>query len=96
MWPVTALPLPQNGHLQPTSDKQTDIKDFSYLSILQNDPLSEFFLKKEPRYRLGGYRIHILRRDFFSSLAQNFQDSLTFCSKQQEARGIHSVSTLFL
>jgi hypothetical protein len=85
--PVTALPLPHNSHLPPASDTQTDIKDFSYLSILQKDPLSEFFLKKEPGYRLGGYRVHILRIDFFSSSAQNFQDPPTFCFKQQEARG---------
>jgi hypothetical protein len=64
MWPMTMLPLPHNDHLQLTSDKQTDIKDFSYLSILQKDRLSEFFLKKEPGYGLGGCRVHILRRDF--------------------------------
>jgi hypothetical protein len=46
--PVTALPLPYNGHLQATFDRQIDTKDFSYLSILQKDPLSEFFLKKNP------------------------------------------------
>jgi hypothetical protein len=64
MRPMTALPLPHNGHLQPTSDRQTDIKDFSYLSILEKDPLSEFFLKKESEYRLGGCKVHILRRYF--------------------------------
>jgi hypothetical protein len=52
--PMIALSLPHNGHLQPTLDRQTNIKDFSYLSILQKDPLSEFFLKKELGYRLGG------------------------------------------
>jgi len=64
MRPVTALPLPHNDHLQPIPNRQTDIKDFSYLSILQKDPLSMFFQKKEPRYRLGGCRVHMLRRDF--------------------------------
>jgi hypothetical protein len=64
MWPVTVQPLPYKGHLQPTSDRQIDIKDFRYLSILQKDPLSEFFLKKEPGDRLRGCRTHILMRDF--------------------------------
>jgi hypothetical protein len=46
----------------PLIGRQT--KDFNYLIILQKDPLSKFFLKKELRYRLGGCRVHILRRDF--------------------------------
>jgi hypothetical protein len=56
---MTVLHLPNNGHLPPTSDTQTD-----YLRIQQKDPLSEFFLHKEPEYRLGGYRVHILMKDF--------------------------------
>jgi hypothetical protein len=57
--PVTVLHVPNNVHLPPTSDRQID-----YLRIQQKDPLSEFFLHKEPEYRLKGYRVHILRKDF--------------------------------
>jgi hypothetical protein len=45
---MTTLSLPYNDYLPPTSNRHIDIKDFSYLNILQKDPLSEFFLKKEP------------------------------------------------
>jgi hypothetical protein len=31
----------------------------------------------------------------FSFLAQKIQDPLSFCSKQQEAWGLHSVSAIF-
>jgi hypothetical protein len=31
---------------------------------MTRDPLSKFFLKKEPIYMLGGCRVHILRKDF--------------------------------
>jgi hypothetical protein len=84
---VTVLPLPHNGHLQPTSDIQTDIKDFSYLSILQKDPLSEFFLKKEPRYRLGDCRVHILRRDFSVLRLRIFKTLQLFVPNSKRLRG---------
>jgi hypothetical protein len=88
MRPVTALPLPHNGYLQPTSDKQIDIKDFSYLSILQKDPLSEFFLKKDPGYRLGGCKVYILRRDFFSVLRLRiFKTLQLFVPNNKRLRG---------
>jgi hypothetical protein len=88
MRPVTVLPLPYNGHLQPTPDKQTDIKNFSYLSILQKDPLFEFFLKK-PWYRLGGYMVHILRRDFFQLFGSKFSRPSNFLF--QTARGTRAI-----
>jgi hypothetical protein len=87
MWPVTTLPLPHNSHLQPTSDRQTDIKDFSYLSILQKDPLSEFFLKKELGYRLGGYSVHILRRDFLVFWLRIFKTLQLFILNSKRLRG---------
>jgi hypothetical protein len=46
--PVTALHLPHNGHLSPTSDRQKD-----YLRIQQKGPLFEFFLQMNPNIGLG-------------------------------------------
>jgi hypothetical protein len=73
---------------------QTNIKDFSYLSILQKDPLSKFFLKKEPGYRLGGCRIHILRRDFLVLQLKIFKTLQLFVSNSKRlggyTQGVHA------
>jgi hypothetical protein len=62
----------------------------------QKDPLSEFFLHKEPEYRLGGCRVHILRKDFQIFQPRIFKTLQLFVPNSKRLRGLHSVSGLFL
>jgi hypothetical protein len=52
-------------------------------------------VKKNPDIGSGATWYISLGEFFFNSSAQYFQDPLTFCFKQQEARGLYSVSAFF-
>jgi hypothetical protein len=90
MRPATTLPLPHNSHLKPTPNRQTEIKNFSYLSVLQKDPLSEFFLKKKnPDIGLGatGYKSS---GEIFSALRLRIFKTLKFFVPNNKRLGGHT------
>ena len=74
-----------------TSPKKTSSRQTTSRPYDKKNPdrtISEFFLIKNPETCSG-----VLQRRI---RAISIQDPLAPCSKQQEARGLHSVSSLFL
>ena len=75
-----------NHHQTTTPDKQQTTREFA------KNNASEFFQNQRPQInaqRLQKEKISVPRTN-------QTQDPPTLCSKQQEARGLHSVSVLFL
>jgi hypothetical protein len=62
---------------------------------MTKDPLSEFFLNKRTWIYARGLQGIYPQKRFLVFPMIKIQDPPTFCSKYQEARGLHSVSALF-